>query len=270
MNETNMSTPPIETTDNVETSSQDGIDFDVQIADLVKYTKNLEIYDQESLKAYRKFEKQLSNVIKKLAFASNDFNTTLEKIMTKELRLSRRTSAILTFILSDALDGPAAIPTKAYLEENHFIEAFEILKKAWPQEEDNLKGAHFRKKLLDCKYQPGQTIEQYNQDYLPLFNESVRLGRYSDGINAVDDYFNSLPLNTGIVANVVQIASQQNFEALLTAMEFMASSIRRVRTSGIILEKKDRVLSLKFQNNRRSLKKSDIQLRLLILWILKV
>ena len=85
MSETIVSTPPAEATDNVATLSRDEVNFDVKIADLVKYTKNLEIYDQESLKAFRKFEKQLDNVIKKLAFASDDFNTTLEKVVARQL-----------------------------------------------------------------------------------------------------------------------------------------------------------------------------------------
>ena len=49
------------------------------------------------------------------------------------------------------------------------------------------------------KLKPQQDMQKYNQKYLELFNEAVRLNRAIDGPNAIDDYIIGLPMKNGLI-----------------------------------------------------------------------
>ena len=55
------------------------------------------------------------------------------------------------------------------------------------------------------KLKPQQDMQKYNQKYLELFNEAVRLDRAIDGPNAIYDYIIGLPIENGLFQQVVQL-----------------------------------------------------------------
>ena len=164
----------------------------VKIDQLPKFTSNLEIYKQESIETFKNFKTQFSNVINKLAFASDE-EATLAQILNAEITLSNRARNIILFILNDYLQGTAEIITKRARENQNIIETFNLLQSAWPFEEDNKRGSQIRDQLLNFKYIKGNSIQTHNQKYAALYNEALRLERVSNDTNAIDDYVRTLP-----------------------------------------------------------------------------
>ena len=218
------------------------MELDIDVKDINKFTKGLDRYDQSTLEKYRTFLKQLDNVIRKIGFSQEYYTLNLSQVVNRRIELSEKSNSILTFILSDALEGIASEVTTQQRDNNDPLEILRILSDAWPDESDKAKGSTIRQQLLRTKYQAGETIQSYNQKYRALFNEAIRLNRYQDDMNAIDDYLHSFPTNTSIVESAIQVTLSRNFTSLPSAMSFMSSVIRSVRPNGIIVKNRDQVM----------------------------
>ena len=236
--------------DETQTDSKNTVDLSIDVKDINKFTKGLDRYSQDSCEKYRKFLKQLDNVIRKIGYSQNLFTLNLDKIVNKKVDLSERSKSILTFIISDTLEDIAAQVTTSARNDNQPVQALEILAEAWPDESDQTRGSSIRQQLLKTKYSAGETIQEYNQKYRALFNEAIRLKRYRDDVNAIDDYLHSFPRNVPTIESAVQVTLSQNFVSLPLAMHFMSKVIRGVKTDGVIVQKKETVMQSREKNPR--------------------
>ena len=86
------------------------LNIDVRISDLYKYTKDLQQYSSVDHEAFRTYEYRLSNVLRKLAIASEQ-NFEWNDVKDERLELSKRTEEILLLIINNSLGGIPAEDT---------------------------------------------------------------------------------------------------------------------------------------------------------------
>ena len=226
------------------------LNIGVEIHLLPKYTKSLEKYRQDTLENYLKFIKQLETTIKKLSITSNN-RCSLNDILNEKYELSETSRMILTLILDDTLEGVAATTTSHHRSRDDFIACLRTLKAAWPQESENTKSTTIRMQLTNTKMDPNETIQQYNQKYLTLFNEALRLGRAIDGPIAVDDYLHSLPLDDPMIRSSIQnIRLRGDVTSIAKAMDLVSLQILAINPDGVLKTKTETVYTVEAGGTR--------------------
>ena len=213
------------------------IELEVKVEELYKYTKDLDKYSGDSCSNYRKFIHQLNTVIKKLGHKQAKM-INLDKILKGKVKLSANSRAILTYVIDDSLIDIAAELTTSSRDNNDVISTIKTLSEAWPDESQRTKGVTVRKELLRARYNAGETIQDYNQRYRILFNEAIRLGRYKNDNDAVEDYLSTFPENIGLLNGIIPAISDKEFNSLPPAMDYISKMIKKIKTNGVIVEKK--------------------------------
>ena len=217
------------------------IDFNVRIYNLYKYTKELVVYKQSSYEEFLNFEARFESFIMKLSIASQ-LNITLQKLVNKEILLGPKSETLLSTVLRDYLQVVPAEDTRMIRERSEsrfrFADTWTALRSAYPMD----LGQTYLMQLRSLKYDPKESILDYNQNYRTAFARCRRLKRTTDGPGAVEDYLNSLPSSHGTLQMIklsINIEHSPSYEPirLEKAMQQVASSILRVSTDGKLVQK---------------------------------
>jgi hypothetical protein len=222
---------PNQNTNEIKISPEETtFDADVHVGDLYKYTKELKEYSQTSHDDFKSFEVKISSLLAKLAIASNANTTvTLNGILSRNIRLSKRTEDLMLIIFNDYLVGTPSEDTRSIRESNVWQERtlriWNQLRTAYPDDLGKSYLLQFRK----LKYDPSTSILTYNQIYRSLFEKCRRFGRTMDGQAGVDDYLNSLPTQNSTMQMInIDFATHRAGREVLVeeTMTFLASIIQ--------------------------------------------
>ena len=217
------------------------LNIDVRISDLYKYTKDLKQYSTVDHEAFRTYEYRLSNVLRKLAIASEqtfDWND----VKNERLELSKRTEEILLLIINDSLGGVPAEDTQLLREDpehlGRFLRIFVKLKEAFPEDE----GAIYGRDLKNIKMKRNETIMTYNKRFSNAYQRARRFKRVYEGLPDLEHYLSTLPIEDSLIQTIqLNLGKQLEQMTIEDLLNHVALAILRVRPSGYLEESKSRL-----------------------------
>ena len=139
--------------------------------------------------------------------------------------------------MNDFLEDDVAINTRVERElpwPNRFAQIMDALRQAFPKD----LGSLYLAKLRKCKLDDNEDILSYNARYKALFNEALKFNRVNDGLVAIEDYIQSLPIHELVNSFVVGNSNSFDGMKLIEVQRKLATSIMFVRKDGILKPKK--------------------------------